>query len=100
MATNNLPPLPEPLKQVAVAGYHDGTLKDALEDYYDAAQMHAYATAAIAALAAPEGWVLVPREPTARMVDAFHAGGRLHGYDETVASGLRSAIAAAGVPTR
>ena len=34
-----LPELPEPLKVVAVAGYHDGTLKDALEDYFDASQM-------------------------------------------------------------
>jgi hypothetical protein len=32
-------PMPEPLKQVAVAGYHDGVLKEPLEDYYSADQM-------------------------------------------------------------
>jgi hypothetical protein len=46
---NTLPALPEPLKQVAIAGYHDGTLKEPLEDYFDSEQMKQYALEAIRA---------------------------------------------------
>jgi hypothetical protein len=45
--------------------------------------------------AAGDGWVLVPREPTEKMVDAFHAGAGFGHYVPAVRGGLRSAIAAA-----
>jgi hypothetical protein len=38
-------PLPEPQKQVYIAGDHDAQMRDALEDYYTLEQLLAYATA-------------------------------------------------------
>jgi hypothetical protein len=44
----DLPPLPEPQTEVAVAGYHDGTLRPALEPYFTTEQMEQYARDALA----------------------------------------------------
>jgi hypothetical protein len=60
-----LPPLPAPYSFI---GFSD--VKRATEDVYSAAQMREYAIAALSAVQAVPGWVMVPEEPTQEMMRA------------------------------
>lgn len=78
--------LPERLKELASRMNQDG-------DKYDAFTL--LAEAAQALQAEPEGWVLVPREPTEEMIEAACISGSengAHGWHDETSGGVKTIL--------
>ena len=93
--SKELPELPNPVRAVVVMVSAIGsTHKTPGKDYYTADQMRAYAAQAVeadrAARGVPEGWRLVPAEPTQEMYQSVIHNGYYHDDPAKVRSVLRS----------